>query len=342
MRSLITGGGGFIGSHLAEHLLAEGHDVSVIDDYSTGRPENIAHLRSNPRFSVTEGSVLDYPLLEGLVAECDQIFHLAAAVGVKLIIQEPIQTLLTNVRGTEILLDLASKYEKKLLIASTSEVYGKAMETDGKIFALGEDDDWTLGATTRKRWAYACSKAMDEFLALAYYEERELPVIIARYFNTVGPRQTGKYGMVIPRFVERALRGDPIPVHGDGTQSRSFTHVSDAVWATARLMETDEAPGQVYNVGNGAEITIGDLAVKVREMAESDSPIEYIPYEVAYQKGFEDMQRRTPDIGKLSEATGYRPRHDLEGILQDVIDYFRAKEEEPVAAPAELRKVAAM
>lgn len=324
MRYLVTGGAGFIGSHLSERLLEDGHEVLVVDNYSTGRPENVAHLADHPHLELIEGDIMSYPLMEDLVSRCDAVYHMAAAVGVKLIMDEPVETLTTNVRGTEIVLELASTHGKKVFLASTSEVYGKTLENNGHIHALREDEDRTLGATSRKRWAYACSKAFDEFLALAYREERGLELVISRFFNTVGPRQTGRYGMVVPNFVKRALAGEPLVVHGDGEQSRSFTHVGDAVGAATRLMELPEAEGQVYNIGHGETITINELAEKVRELTGSSSPIEHVPYEEVYGEGFEDMRRRTPDIGKLQAALGYEPAHDIDDILRDVIAYYRS------------------
>ena len=332
MRYLVTGGGGFIGSHLSEKLLEAGHEVHTVDNFSTGRPDNVAHLMDHSDFHVTEGDIMKYPLMDELVADCDAVYHMAAAVGVKLIMEEPVETLTTNVRGTEIVLDLCCKHDKKLFLASTSEVYGKTLENNGDIHALKEDEDRTLGATSRKRWAYACSKAFDEFLALAYREEKGLDVVIVRFFNTVGPRQTGRYGMVIPNFVRRALAGETLEVHGDGEQSRSFTHVDDAVWAATRLMESDEAEGEVYNIGNGKEITINELAEKVVELTGSSSDIVHVPYEEVYGEGFEDMRRRTPDVSKLQELLGFEPRHDIDRILEDVIEYERARMAERAGA----------
>jgi len=334
VRYLVTGGGGFIGSHLSEHLLGAGHEVVAVDDFSTGRPENVAHLVDRPGFRLEEGSVLDYGRMEELVAECGAIYHLAAAVGVKLIMDEPVETLTTNVRGTEIVLDLACRHDRKVFLASTSEVYGKTLETNGDIHALSEEEDRTLGATTRKRWAYACSKAFDEFLALAYREAKGLRLAVGRFFNTVGPRQTGRYGMVVPTFVKRALAGEPLVVHGDGEQSRSFTHVADAVWASVRLMEAESAEGEVYNIGHGETITINELAERVVERTGSGSEITHVPYEAVYGPGFEDMRRRTPDIGKIREAIGYEPRHDIDDILDDVIAHYRARGGEAAAAGA--------
>jgi UDP-glucose 4-epimerase len=321
----VTGGGGFIGSHLSEKLLDDGHEVHAVDNFSTGRPDNVAHLMDHPDFRITEGDIMQYPLMEELVAGCDAVYHMAAAVGVKLIMEEPVETLTTNVRGTEIVLDLCSRHDRKLFLASTSEVYGKTLENNGDIHALKEDEDRTLGATSRKRWAYACSKAFDEFLALAYREEKGLDVVIARFFNTVGPRQTGRYGMVIPNFVRRALAGETLDVHGDGQQSRSFTHVDDAVWAAVRLMETEEAVGEVYNIGNGKEITINELAERVIDLTGSSSDVEHVPYAEVYGEGFEDMRRRTPDITKVRELLEFEPRRDIDEILSDVVAHERAQ-----------------
>jgi len=325
-RNLITGGAGFIGSHLAEALLAGGEEVTVVDDLSTGDRANIAHLLPHPRFHFHRGSVMDHGLMEALVRGADRIFHLAAAVGVKLIMERPVDTVVTNVRGTEIVLELASHYRRKILVASTSEVYGKAMEMrDGDGGNLAETDNWTLGPTHRRRWAYACSKAMDEFLALAYHDETELPVVVIRFFNTVGPRQKGRYGMVIPNFVKSALLGRPITVHGDGEQTRSFTHVDDGVRAMLGLMKCPGAMGQVVNIGNGAEITMNALAQRVKALTGSDSPILHVPYEEVYGPGFEDMRARTPDISKIRSLIGFDPEHDLERILGDVIRFYRGQ-----------------
>jgi UDP-glucose 4-epimerase len=323
LKYLITGGAGFIGSHLSDRLIDDGHEVTVIDNLSTGKLSNINHLRDNPNFRIKVSSVMDYDTLEQLVEECDQIYHLAAAVGVKLIMENPVETIITNVQGSENILKLASYYDKKVLIASTSEVYGKLMENNGEINKLKEDGDWQLGSTGKRRWAYACSKAMDEFLSLAYYDEKKLPVVVVRFFNTVGPRQTGTYGMVIPNFVQKALLNESIQVHGDGEQSRCFTYVTDAVDAIITLMDTPEAEGQVFNVGGKEEISMNELAQKVKELTGSDSEINHIPYEEVYGKGFEDMRRRTPDLTKIKEAIGYEPTHTTEDILNNVINYFK-------------------
>ena len=323
MRYLITGGAGFIGSHLADYLIERGHHVHIIDNLSTGRLENVQHLFHHERFESTIADILDYHTLEQHISRCDQVFHLAAAVGVRLIMEQPVETIVTNVQGTENILKLASYYRKKVLLASTSEVYGKLMETSEGIDSLSESDDWTLGPTTKRRWAYACSKAIDEFLALAYYEEKQLPVVIARFFNTVGPRHTGRYGMVIPNFVQSALCNEPIKVYGDGEQSRCFTYVGDAIRAITTLMDTKGAEGEVYNIGNNEEITINQLAQRVKELAKSSSEIVHVPYEKTYGPGFEDMRRRTPNIEKIQKAINYKPTYNIDSILRDVIAYFR-------------------
>ena len=320
MRALITGGAGFIGSHLSEALLAAGHQVLVIDNLSTGSFENIAHLKGQPGFEYFIDTVENEPLLAELIDRSDVVFHFAAAVGVKLIVEQPVYTIETNVHGTEVVLKHAVKKKKLVFIASTSEVYGKSEDVPFR-----EDSDLVMGATTKHRWAYACSKAIDEFLALAYWKERKLPVIIVRFFNTVGPRQTGQYGMVIPNFVRQALAGEPITVFGDGTQSRSFTHVHDVVGALLKLMNEPKAIGQVINIGNTEEVTITQLAERVRDTAGSKSPITFIPYDQAYESGFEDMPRRVPDLTKISGLIGYKTKNTLDDILVQVIDYFRKK-----------------
>ncbi|HEY8224215.1 MAG TPA: GDP-mannose 4,6-dehydratase [Pyrinomonadaceae bacterium] len=316
MRVLITGGAGFIGSHLADAYLQRGADVYVIDDLSTGKIENIQHLKGNPRFHYTIESVHNQPVTAELVDPCDVIFHLAAAVGVKLIVESPVRTIETNVRGTEVVLALANKKKKKVMIASTSEVYGLSSDVPFR-----EDGNLVMGATTKGRWSYACSKAIDEFLALAYWREKKLPTIVVRLFNTVGPRQTGQYGMVIPTFVKQALAGRPITVYGDGTQSRCFGYVGDVVGALIGLMENEAAVGQVFNIGSNEEITILELAQRVKELTSSSSDIVFVPYDEAYEEGFEDMPRRVPDISKVSELVGFRPKMRLDGILKSVIDY---------------------
>jgi UDP-glucose 4-epimerase len=322
MKILITGGAGFIGSHLADRLLEMGEEVYAIDDLSTGSLKNVEHLQNNRRFHLVVDTVLHEAVMNELVFKCDQIYHMAAVVGVKQIMNRPVETLETNVKGTEMVLSLANRHKKKVLIASTSEVYGKVMDGDN-CSLLAEDTDRLMGSTTKRRWAYACSKALDEFLALAYFEEKKLPIVVARLFNTVGPRQTGQYGMVIPNFVQKALINKPIVVHGDGTQSRSFTHIADVVEALIDLMAEPGAEGLVVNVGGTEEVTIKDLALLVKEMAGSESAIEYIPYEKAYGPGFEDMKRRCPDISRIKELVGFEPKIDLRGIIQSVIEYYK-------------------
>jgi len=318
MRVLITGGAGFVGSHLAEALLDRGDEVFVLDDLSTGSFDNIAHLKPHPKFHYTIDSVTNEPLLAEMLDRCDTVVHLAAAVGVKLIVEAPVRTIETNVHGTEVVLKHANKKKKLVLIASTSEVYGKSA-----VVPFHEDADLVLGPTAKHRWAYACSKMIDEFLALAYWKERKLPVIIVRLFNTVGPRQTGQYGMVVPTFVRQALSGGPITVFGDGTQSRSFTYVGDVVRAMVALIDEPRAVGQVFNIGNGKEISIYDLAVRIKTMTGSASPIVKIPYDQAYEAGFEDMPRRVPDIAKIRALVGYEPTVELDEILTRVIASLR-------------------
>jgi UDP-glucose 4-epimerase len=319
MRYLITGGAGFIGSHLTKRFLDDGHEVHVLDNLSTGRRANVEQWADCDRFILTIGNVLDEHTLEQCVESCDRIVHLAAAVGVKRVMEKPVETIQTNVGGTENVLQMALHHDKKTLLASTSEIYGKAMQTDPSLESLSEDGDWTLGTTSKRRWAYACSKAMDEFLAQAYYDEYDLPVICVRFFNTVGPGQSSRYGMVIPNFVERALDERPIQVYGDGTQTRCFIHVHDAVRAVRRLLDTPAAEGEVYNVGRPEEISINRLAERVTELAGSSSSITHVPYEEVYGPGFEDMKRRTPDITKLQDTIDFAPSHSLEDILRDVI-----------------------
>ena len=318
MRVLITGGAGFVGSHLAEALLERGDEVFVLDNLSTGSIDNIAHLKSEPRFHYTIDTITNEPLLAEMIDTCDTVLHLAAAVGVKLIVEAPVHTIETNVHGTEVVLKHANKKKKLVLIASTSEVYGKSTEVPFK-----EDADLVLGPSEKHRWAYACSKLIDEFLALAYWKERKLPVIIVRLFNTVGPRQTGQYGMVIPNFVRQALAGHPITVFGDGHQSRSFTYVGDVVRAMVALINEPAAIGHVFNIGHGAEIAINELAEKVKALTSSPSEIVHIPYDRAYESGFEDMPRRVPDITKLQSLIGFRPTVELDEILTRVIESFR-------------------
>lgn len=320
MKVLITGGAGFIGSHLAEHFVRNGHTVFVIDDLSTGEFENIVHLKGDPHFHYVIESIMNVPVAAELVDRVDTIFHLAAAVGVKLIVESPVRTIETNIRGTEIILEQANKKSKPVIVFSTSEVYGKS---DNVPFS--EASDLVLGPTTKGRWSYACSKAIDEFLALAYFREKGLPVVIVRLFNTVGPRQTGRYGMVLPTFAGQALREDPITVFGDGTQTRCFVHVSDVINALDRLSQTETAFGGVFNIGNDEEISMLELAHKVKEIAGSSSPIELIPYEQAYEAGFEDMQRRVPDLSKIREVIGYRPKKSIDDIVTDVVDSLRSQ-----------------
>jgi UDP-glucose 4-epimerase len=332
-RILITGGAGFIGSHLAETLLNLGHQVTVIDNLSTGSFENIRHLihqrsqeTQHPSFRFAIDSITNEVVFDRLVSECDLIFHLAAAVGVKLIVENPVHTIETNVMGTEAVLKAALRYRVKVLIASTSEVYGK-----GNHIPFREDDDIVLGPTSRSRWAYAASKMVDEFLALAYYREKDLPVVVVRLFNTVGPRQTGQYGMVIPRFVQQARQGSALSIYGDGSQSRCFVHVLDAVQALIQLAKCPEALGEVFNIGSTEKVTILELAYKVLALVQMDKkkrtrkktePVQFIPYEKAYAEGFEDMLQREPDISKINRYVGWKPIHSLKNILVDVIDHF--------------------
>jgi len=322
MKILITGGAGFIGSHLADRLLEMGEEVFVVDDLSTGSLKNVEQHQDKEKFHLVVDTILNEAVMNELVFKCDQIYHMAAAVGVKLIMNRPVETLETNVKGTEMIFMLANRYKKKLFIASSSEVYGKVMDGENTHVLL-EDTDFLMGSTTKRRWAYACSKALDEFLALAYYEEKKLPVVIGRLFNTVGPRQTGQYGMVIPNFVQKALIGKPITVYGDGSQSRSFTYVADVIDALTKLMAEPKAVGQIFNVGNEEEVTIKDLALMVKEMTGSSSEIEYISYEKAYGPGYEDMQRRCPDITRLKNLIHFEPKTDLQGIIHSVIDYYK-------------------
>ena len=320
MRVLITGGAGFVGSHLADALLAAGHEVTAFDNLSTGSIDNIEHLKTHPRFRYTIESVQNEPVLAEQIDRCDVVFHLAAAVGVKKIVEEPVHTIENNVHGTEVVLRHANKKKRLVVVASTSEVYGKSVDVPFR-----EDADLVMGPTSKHRWAYACSKAIDEILALAYFKEKKLPVIVIRLFNTVGPRQTGQYGMVIPTFVRQALAGQPITVFGDGTQRRSFTYVGDVVDGLIGLMNEPKAVGQVFNIGNGEEISMRALAEKIKAMAESTSDIVTIPYDQAYEAGFEDMPRRVPDITKIRGLVGYEPKVQLDEILTRVIDYVRTR-----------------
>ena len=321
MRVLITGGAGFIGSHLSDAYLERGEEVFIIDDLSTGSFENIRHLKDHPRFHYTIESVHNQPVTAELVDQVDVIVHLAAAVGVKLIVESPVHTIETNVHGTEVVLSLANKKKKKVLIASTSEVYGLSTQVP-----FTEDGNLVMGATTKGRWSYACSKAIDEFLALAYWREKKLPTVVVRLFNTVGPRQTGQYGMVIPTFVKQALAERPITVFGDGKQSRCFCHVSDVVGALMKLMDEPSAVGEVFNIGSNQEITMVDLAKKVKELTNSESEIMFVPYDEAYEEGFEDMPRRVPNISKVNQQIGFQPEMNLDGILKSVIDFHSGQQ----------------
>jgi UDP-glucose 4-epimerase len=319
MRCLITGGAGFVGSHLSDELLGRGARVHVLDDLSTGSIDNLRHLKGRPGFEYTIDSVANAPLVAELVDAADVVYHLAAAVGVQLIVESPVRTIETNVHCTEVVLAQASKKKKPVFIASTSEVYGKSADLPYR-----EDGDLTLGATVKGRWSYACSKAIDEFLAIAHWKERKLPTVIGRLFNTVGPRQTGRYGMVIPNFVTQALAERPLTVYGDGTQRRCFCHVADVVRALADLMERDDVYGEVFNIGSNDEIEIGQLAHRVLDATGSASEVTLVPYDVAYEEGFEDMQRRIPDTTKIHDRIGWAPTRSLDQILSDVIDEHRA------------------
>ena len=318
MKILITGGAGFIGSHLAEKLLELGHEVFVIDNLWTGTLDNIADIQNHKKFHLSVYTILNETVMNELISKSDYIYHLAAAVGVRKIMDHPVETLDINVKGTEVVLRLANRFKKKVFIASTSEIYGNHVDHD-----LSEDNNRVLGTVKKRRWAYACSKTLDEFLALAYFDEKKLPVVIGRLFNTVGPRQTGQYGMVLPNFVQSALLGKPITVFGDGTQSRSFTHVSDVVGAIIKLMDEPGAEGEIFNIGSNTEVTINELAQKVKEMCGSNSEIEHIPYEKAYGPGFADMQRRCPNIDKIHRLIGFEPCLDLEATIRNVIDFFK-------------------
>jgi len=316
LRVLITGGAGFIGSHLADAYLQRGDEVFILDDLSTGSIHNIDHIKKHPRFHYTIDTVQNYPIVAELVDQCDVVFHLAAAVGVKLIVESPVRTIETNVRGTEVILAAANKKKKKVLLASTSEVYGLSEQVPFR-----EDGNLVMGATTKGRWSYACSKAIDEFLALAYWREKKLPTIVVRLFNTVGPRQTGQYGMVIPTLVKQALARRPLTVYGDGKQTRCFGYVGDVVGALVKLMDHQDAVGQVFNIGSNEEVSIRTLAERIRELTQSDSEIVFVPYAEAYEEGFEDMPRRVPDISKVAALVGFKPKTTLDGILREVIAY---------------------
>jgi UDP-glucose 4-epimerase len=329
VRALITGGAGFIGSHLAESLIGQGHSVSVLDDLSTGRRENIEHLQHHPRFACTIGSVMDEAVLDRMIERADVVFHLAAAVGVRLVIERPVHTIETNVHGTETVLRLARRHHKLVLIASTSEVYGKSAK-----LPFREDADLVMGPPNKTRWGYATSKLLDEFLALGYWKEYQSPVIVVRFFNTVGPRQSARYGMVLPNFVRRALKGETISVHGDGSQTRSFTWVGDVVSAVTALVQEPKALGEVFNIGNGAEISIRDLALKVKTMTGSDSPIELVPYNEVFDDSFEDMPRRVPDISKIARLVGYKPSVHLDEIIERVTGYWTADQHQKTVSSA--------
>ena len=318
MRILVTGGAGFIGSHLVERLLERGDEVFVVDDLSTGSLDNLKGVRHHPGLHLNVDSIMNWPMMNETTARCDQVVHLAAAVGVRKIIDEPVQTITTNVRGSEIVLDCCDRNRKPLFVASTSEIYGKAGQR------LHEENDRIMGSTTHRRWAYACTKALDEFLALAYHHEKGLPVIIGRFFNTVGPRQSGQWGMVLPNFVGQSLRGEPIRVFGDGRQRRCFCLVHDTVRAILGLLERDEAWGHPFNIGSEEEISILGLAEKVKERTGSDSPIEMVPYAEAYGEGFEDMERRQPDTTRIRELIGWRAEHSLDEIIDATADHIRA------------------
>jgi len=320
MKALITGGAGFIGSHLVEALINRGDVVCVIDDVSTGTVENIAHLQNEPGFCFVNGSVLDAELMKGLIDDHDVIYHLAGAVGVKYIMENRLKAFEVSVRGTEIVLELASRNGKKVMLASTSEIYGK----NGAV-PYSEDSNRVLGPTTLHRWSYSCTKALSEFLSLAYWQEKGLPVVIMRFFNTVGPRQLGQYGMVVPRFVKQAISGEPLIVHGDGAQTRCFTYIADAVRAMLLLAECDQAVGEAFNVGCDQEISIANLAEQVIKLAESSSTIEYISYSEVYGNGFEDMKRRVPDISKIRRFVGWKPRVGLDDMLMRMIEYARGE-----------------
>ena len=318
MNILITGGAGFIGSHLAEGLLNSGYRVEILDDLSTGKIENVSHLEGNKNFSLVVGSILNEALVDKMVDRCDTVFHLAAAVGVELIVKKPMESLTTNIKGSEIILEMANRYHKKVLITSTSEIYGKNVNGP-----LKEDDDRILGSPLKTRWSYSTAKAVDEMLAYVYWKEKSVPSVIVRLFNTVGPRQTGTYGMVVPRFIEQALKNAPLTVYGSGNQSRCFVHVKDVVWALMKLAEEPKAVGEVFNIGSQEEITIEQLAKEIIKITKSNSKIEYIPYEKAYEEGFEDMQRRVPDTTKIKNLIGFMPTFTLSEIIENIIAYLK-------------------
>lgn len=318
MKILITGGAGFVGSHLADKLIGDGHEVTVIDDLSTGRYSNVEHLEGNKNFRLVIDTVLNVKLMEDLVRETDRVFHMASAVGVRLIMEKPVQTIETIFRGTDVVLQYCSRYRKRVLIPSTSEVYGKGVSVPFK-----EEDDLLTGSTDKHRWAYACAKTLDEFLAIAHWKETRLPVVVVRLFNTVGPRQTGQYGMVVPNFVKNAINNEPLTVHGDGTQSRCFGHVSDVVEGLTKLLENPDCYGKVFNIGNPEEISIKGLAEKAIEMTDSKSEIKHVSYDEVYGEGFEDMQRRVPCIDKAEKFIGFKPTRTLNDIINDVANEFR-------------------
>lgn len=319
-KALITGGAGFIGSHLTEELIKRGYHVEALDNLSTGRYENVSKLEGNSNFQLIVGNILNETLMDKLVERSDIVFHLAAAVGVELIVKKPLESLTTNIKGSEIVLEMAHRYRKKVIITSTSEIYGK--NTNGP---LKEDEDRILGSPLKSRWSYSTSKAVDEILAYVYWKEKQVPTVIVRLFNTVGPRQTGAYGMVLPRFVSQALKNESLTVYGSGKQSRCFLHVGDAVDAIINLSENMNAEGEAFNVGSQEEITIEGLARKVTELTKSNSNIVYIPYDKAYEEGFEDMERRVPDINKINALIGFRPKFNLEGIIKSVIEYYKTQ-----------------
>lgn len=316
MKILITGGAGFIGSHLGEQLLKDGHQVVAIDNLSTGSYKNIEHLVENKNFTFVFDTIENTIVLDRIVSEVDLIFHLAAAVGVELIVKDPVNVIRANVLGTETVLATANRYRRKTIIASTSEVYGKSENTPFR-----EDDDSILGPTIKNRWSYACSKLIDEFSALAYHHEFNLPVIVVRFFNTVGPRQTGRYGMVIPRLVSQALQNKPITVYGTGAQQRCFCHVQDVIGALIKLTRTEEAVGNIYNIGSTEEIAIKDLALKIKKLTDSNSDIVYVSYDKAYEKGFEDIMRRVPSTEKINKLIGFKPVYSLDKIITDIIAF---------------------
>jgi UDP-glucose 4-epimerase len=324
LRSLITGGAGFIGSHLAEKLLADGHHVTILDDLSTGRYANVEHLEHHGDVELIIDSVLNEPLTQELIRRADRVYHMASAVGVKLVMEQPVKTIETIFGGTDIVLRQCSRFRKRVLIPSTSEVYGKGVSVP-----FHEDDDVVTGATSKHRWAYSCAKQLDEFLSLAHFKETRLPVVIVRLFNTVGPRQMGQYGMVVPRFVQAALDGEPLVVHGDGLQTRCFAHVSDVVGALAKMLEKPECFGQVINLGDDNEITINELAKVAIEITASKSQIRHIPYTEAYGEGFEDMRRRVPSLEKAQRLVGYKPTRDLRAIVTDLANDLKGRAQRP-------------